>query len=258
MNIRIIGYGRLAKAMAFIWKKEHQLHISSPSLSQKHDENCTHELDNTQALDHQDMIVLAVKPKLIASVIKEITPYLKPNSLIVSLAAGVTLDTLKKRLPKHVNVIRAMPNIASELGLSATLLFGKETLSANQISSVEHCFKPLGSIDWVNSDDLLDIGTILAGSGPAYVFYIMQGLKESAVRLGMSEKLAERLIIQTFLGASQLALQKTISLQELQQQVTSPQGTTAAALSVLEDKQMFNLLDDALSAAWNRVLELRQ
>ena len=258
MNIRLIGYGRLAKSLATIWHKHHQLIVSSPTLETKTLELGIRTLsDNTMHLHQQDLIVLAVKPKLITHVLDEIRAQLAPSSLIVSLAAGVTLDTLKQHTPHHSQVIRAMPNIAAEVGQSATLLLKSGNLSPQQSFIIEQCFQQCGLIEWVSNDEVLDLGTILAGSGPGYVFYMMRALQESVTALGMPTEIAKTLVQQTFLGASLLATHKSESLLELQQQVTSPKGTTAAALEVFDKYHLDQQLHEALNAAWQRVLELR-
>ena len=254
MHIRFIGYGRLAKSIITTWAKHHQITISSPRLSQgliaSHIQTTS---DNTALLDTADIIVLAVKPKMIASVLKEIQPFLNPNTVIISLAAGLTLDRLKTLCPSHSKIIRAMPNIAAEVGRSTTLLLCPSSLQA----IVEPLFLEIGAIHWVEQDDLLDIGTILAGSGPAYVFYLMRALQDIGITLGMPESLCKSLVQETFLGASVLSLEKTDSLHDLQQQVTSPQGTTAAAIHVLETQHVHESLKQAVLAAWQRIQELR-
>lgn len=257
MNIRIIGYGRLAQQIVKTWATHHHLTISSPNIQKTQDHTFKIADNNTLFLDDQDLIVLAVKPKIIDLVINEITPFLNEKTLIVSLAAGITLNHLKTSLPKNVNVIRAMPNIASGLGQSASLLLGKENLCSQQINQLEMTFSQLGTIHWVSDDNQLDIGTILAGSGPAYVFYIMDALQQSAINLGLPESLAKQLVTQTFLGASMLAQLDHQSLNQLQEQVTSPKGTTASALAVFENKQLKKCLDEAINAAWQKVIKIR-
>jgi pyrroline-5-carboxylate reductase len=257
MKIRIIGYGKLAQLMVKIWQKHHHLSISSPSLENSKTEHYITSNNNTLFLEHQDMIVLAVKPKMISIVLNQIEPFLSKDTLLVSLAAGITLDKLKQLVPKEISFIRAMPNIASELGQSATLLLGKTQLKSQKISAIEHCFSQLGSIDWVEDDNQLDIGTVIAGSGPAYVFYIMESIQNSAIELGLPKPLAQKLVKQTFLGASMMAIHQNQSLKQLQEQVTSPQGTTAAALAVMEHQQLNLTLDQAIQAAWQKVLDIR-
>lgn len=257
MNIRIIGFGRLAKNIVNTWKRMHQITVSSPNLIESHTIGCQIADNNTHLLTEQDMIVLAVKPKVIDLVIQEIRPFLEEKALIVSLAAGITLKHLKNALPKHVNIIRAMPNIAAGIGQSASLLLGKETLQNSQVTLLENSFSQLGTIHWVTNDNQLDVGTVIAGSGPAYVFYIMDALQQSAVNLGLPEQIAQQLVEQTFLGASTIALKENLSLKQLQEQVTSPQGTTASALAVFERTQIATCLDEAIKAAWQKVLEIR-
>ena len=259
MNIRIIGFGRLAKCFVPIWKKQHQLVISSPNIQTDLDLPMIYfTQNNTEMLENQDIIVLAVKPKIIKTILKNISSLISKNTIIVSVAAGVSLESLQAEISKDHLIIRAMPNIAAEIGQSATLLFTNQSLHQQQKHCIESVFSELGLIHWVSNDDSLDLGTIFCGSGPAYVFYIMRAFAESMIDMGMSQGVAEQLVKQTFIGASLLSQHKTDSLLALQQQVTSPQGTTAAAIEVFEQHQLNNQLHDALCAAWQRVLSLRQ
>jgi pyrroline-5-carboxylate reductase len=259
LNIRVIGYGRLAKTLVHIWKTQHHLVISSPTLKDSIESpnmQLTH--DNSKMLENQDFIILAVKPNLIKTILQEMIPFISPKTVIVSVAAGITLDTIQTGIPKEYLIIRAMPNIAAEIGQSATLLLSNQSLAQEQCQRIESVFSELGLIDWVSTDDILDLGTILCGSGPAYVFYIMKAFKDSIVEMGMPKTIAEQMVKQTFVGASLLSQHKTESLLELQQQVTSPHGTTAAALEIFNQAQLPVQLHDALFAAWQRVVSLRQ
>ncbi len=259
MNIRIIGYGRLAKTLVHIWKNQHQLVISSPTLqSSIESPNIVLTNDNSKMLEHQDFIILAVKPKLIKTILQEIIPSISPKTVIVSVAAGITLEALQIDIPNEHLIIRAMPNIAAEIGQSATLLLSNQTLKHEQLFKIESLFSELGLTAWVSNDDVLDLGTIICGSGPAYVFYIMKAFEDGIVEMGMPKNIAEQMVKQTFVGASLLSQQKKESLLQLQQQVTSPQGTTAAALDVFNQAKLPIQLHDALFAAWQRVLSLRQ
>lgn len=258
MNIRMIGYGRLAKAIAHLWAIENKVIVSSPSqIHQCLDNGIETRQCNKRDLQFSDVVVLAVKPGLIETVLHEISPFLASDVLIVSLAAGVTLSQIKALIPEHTQVVRAMPNINAQVQASASLLLKNHDLSQKHVEILEKLFACLGSVDWVCTDDALDIGTILVGSGPAYVFYFMDAFVQSAIELGMSESLAKKLIVQTFLGSSQLAHDKNIGFQEFIAQVASPKGTTSAALEVMEKQEIPQSLDKAIQAAWQRVLALR-
>lgn len=249
MKIRIIGYGRLAQSLVPNWIKNHDIVASSPNIQSHTKIHCIHE--NKQFLD-ANVIILCVKPQLIGTVLSEIGMHIPNHSVIISTAAGLSLKQIKGYLSSSIQVYRAMPNIAASIGKSATLLYGD-----SHSSLVESLFLEIGQIDWVDNDDILDLGTILAGSGPAYFYYFMQQLQKSIVDLGMPEDLAKKLILQTGLGATQLAQQASISLEALQQQVTSPKGTTAAAIDIFENAHLGEILQDGLNAAWQRVLKLR-
>jgi pyrroline-5-carboxylate reductase len=254
----MIGYGRLAKALAAQWVKTHRVIVSSPSQIHACLENGIETRNcNLKDLEEADVIVLAVKPAKMTEVISELSEVIAKDTLIISLAAGVTLSNLKNICPNHLAIIRAMPNINAQVQASATLLLKDNQLSQKHIQMAVMLFSSLGTIDWALNDDALDIGTILAGSGPAYVFYLMEAFQQSAMHLGMSEALAKKLIVQTFLGSAKLAHEKNICFQDFIAQVASPQGTTAAALEVMKSQEIPKSLDKAIQAAWQRVLSLR-
>lgn len=256
MNIRFIGYGNLAKSIIATWKKQHRITISTPNITAKTDGNlifCNH---NQAFLNEQDLIVLAVKPKLIHAILSEIKAFVLPNTIIISLAAGITLNEMANKFP-HLQIIRAMPNIAAEIGESATLLLKNPLISEENHQKIENLFLELGSVDWVLEDNILDLGTILAGSGPAYVFYLLRAFQESAESLGMPSNICKKIVLQTFLGATHLAKNSNDSLLNLQNQVTSPQGTTEAALKIFSDLHLEQNIQKALEAAWQRIQTLR-
>jgi pyrroline-5-carboxylate reductase len=204
-------------------------------------------------LDKQDCYILAVKPKNIAAVIQEIASKIPKNRPLVSLAAGITLPQLQNLLPGHPLIIRAMPNIAGIIGESATVILAKQ-----QPQMIHDLFCDLGTVNWVNDDKTLDLATILIGSGPAYVFSLMQAFQQAIEKLGMPSELSQPLVEQTFLGAVRLSQDSSLSLTELTAKVTSPQGTTAAALAVLAENDIDKSIFQALSAAWQRIEELRR
>lgn len=258
MNIRIIGYGRLARSLVAHWQNKHCIFISSPRLTEATlTPNLKTHFDNMWALDKQDIVILAVKPQLISTIIQEIKSSLKPNTLIVSLAAGVTQTQLHGLIPQDCKISRAMPNIAAEVQSSFTLLRQDERLSEQDCSKIESLFKINGPTYWVDDDKLLDLGTIIAGSGPAYVYFMMRAFQTAAVDLGCPEDLAKKMVLQTFIGASKLAQEKDISLSELQNQVTSPKGTTAAAIAIFEREELDKTIIAAIEHAWERVLGIR-
>jgi len=255
MKIRIIGYGRLAKAIIQPWLGQHEITVSAPSLVQKQESLLNTTPSNVEMLDTQDCLLLAVKPQFILPILASISTVLPAELPIISLAAGICLKDMQKTLPQSRFIGRAMPNIAAEIGLSATLLYSDQ---AEEFTWATELFSTLGNVYWVDSDDLLDLGTILSGSGPAYIFYFMQALSQAAHQLGMPLDLAQNLIEQTVLGAVKLRLEKNLDLEQLSAQVQSPQGTTAAALAVLEQGQFKELITQALQQAWQRLLDIRR
>lgn len=252
----MIGYGRLGKILAEQWCQKHHIVVSSPTQLDAQEKNGTiTKKSNRLALD-ADILVLAVKPALIGPVLEEIIPILKQNTCIVSLAAGITLEQLTAKSPQY-QFVRAMPNINAEVQSSATLLLKDPQLSPKKQELIEELFSSIGDIYWVENDELLDIGTILAGSGPAYVFYLMDAFQNAAQALGMDLELSQKLIVQTFLGSAKLAKQNQQPFTKLSENVISPKGTTAAALDILSKNQIDNSIHQALESAWQKILELR-
>ncbi|EKE09386.1 MAG: pyrroline-5-carboxylate reductase [uncultured bacterium] len=200
-----------------------------------------------------DLIVFAVKPARLS----EILPAYKPfETLVVSVAAGKQISFYEALLSPRARVVRAMPNLPVSVRQGVIGFYAHATLSAIERARLETAFKELGLIFWVGSDDEIDKMTALIGSGPAYVFYLMEGFIEAALSLGFSESAALKISLQTFLGASTYASFSQTSPKSLRKKVTSPQGTTAEALKVLERGHVYTLLKDAVKAAYKRAREL--
>ena len=258
MKIRIIGNGRLAKSLIHQWQNEHAIIVSAPSLKNetihKHLQTCT---SNASHISDAKLIILAVKPALITTVLKEIYHRLSKDTLIISLAAAIDLDTLEKECPENVYITRVMPNIASEVKESASIaLKNPNSLSEHQ-NIIEELFLTCGTLDWVALEEHLDLATILASSGLAYVFYFMEALEESATAMGLPEHMSLKLVKQTFKGALGLSEQDIYSLKQRREQVTSPKGITASAINVFENEDLGQIITLALKAAWEKTQKIQ-
>jgi len=202
-----------------------------------------------------DIILFAVKPTLL----KEVLPAYKAfNSLLISVAAGKSLSFYEKILPSSLPFIRAMPNTPVNIHKGTIGLLTQAKLAQDQKDKVEACFQGLGFCLWVKSDDELDKLTAISGSGPAYVFAMIEALAQSAESLGFDKRTSLSLSLQTFLGAANYAFQSEDHPSLLRQRVTSPQGTTAAALRELEAGGLNDLINTAVRAAYHRARELRK
>lgn len=201
-----------------------------------------------------DILIFAVKPQLLEEILPLYASY--QRSLIISLATGKSLSFYQNILDPSTPLIRAMPNTPVEVHQGVIGLLTQASLTENQQAMVKACFQGLGYCLWVNEDDELDRLTAISGSGPAYVFRMMEALTHSAEALGFDKETALDLSRHTFLGAAMYAQQSVAPPALLRQHVTSPQGTTAAALNVLETGGLGTLMDRAIEAAYKRAKEL--
>lgn len=200
-----------------------------------------------------DVIFFALKPSVLEAVLPAYAPY---QSLFVSVATGKPLSFYQELLPSAAGIIRAMPNTPVSVHQGVIGLLTHATLTATHQGMLRTCLQDLGFCLWVASDNELDKLTAISGSGPAYVFAMMEALAEGAKSLGFHEETATMLSLQTFLGAATYAQQSKESPAQLREQVTSPQGTTAKALKVFEAAGLGNIFQMAVRAAYERAKEL--
>lgn len=258
MNITFIGYGAMAKAIASGLLKQgtHHLSASSPSLIPGLSaDGIQYFCDNRLAIENADMIILAVKPMIMREVLEQISPHFPKDCCLISVAAGLTLSWFAKYCPKGTPVIRTMPNLPAQVGFAATPMIANSEVSAWQHQAAELIFSSIGITTWVDQELDMDTLTALSGSGPAYVFLFMQSMIDAAVQLGLNEQVAKLFTEQTVQGALMLSKQGDLSLNQLQTKVTSPKGTTAAALACLHHT-LPRLIFEAMSAAKGRAHEL--
>jgi pyrroline-5-carboxylate reductase len=260
-RIGFIGGGNMARAMIHgLLAMGHAadcLAVSNPhqeKLIHFRDELGIHATTDNKALAIDcDVIVLSVKPQKIIDVAKEIQPVLATHqALVISVAAGVSCDRLQNALGDAVHLCRAMPNLPAMVQSAATGLFATKAILDTEYDLAEQIMRAIGMVVWVDSEDKLDIVTALSGSGPAYLFYMMEALSEAAVELGLDEAQAMLLTKQTFLGAAHIAMQTEMPIDLLRQNVTSPGGTTEAGLAALSDNQATQTIKAAVKAAYER------
>jgi pyrroline-5-carboxylate reductase len=211
-------------------------------------------LDAAEAAEGRDVVVIAVKPKDMAGLLRQIAPVVSPDQVVVSLAAGVPLAVMEIALP-GVPVVRAMPNTpaAVDEGMTAYCLGTHADADAGDEAAAV-----LGAVGETIelSEDLLDAVTAVSGTGPAYIFLLAEAMTEAAIREGLPHHAAERLVDQTVRGAGILLQSSEKSAFRLRAEVTSPGGTTAAAMHTLENRGFRALVEDAVRAAANRSHEL--
>lgn len=204
-------------------------------------------------------IVLAVKPQIIGSVAPALHPLIGPDTLVISIAAGTTLKTLAELTGGHARLIRSMPNTPAAVGRGATVMVARPEVSAEERALTKTLLSAVGSAYEVDNEAHMDAVTALSGSGPAYVFYMIECLARAGTELGLPEALALDLARDTVAGAGELAKRSQEHPSTLRVQVTSPNGTTAAGLGVLMSEQgLAPLIRATLTAAADRSRELGQ
>lgn len=215
--------------------------------------------DNADVAPESDLLVLAVKPNLIADVLNALAAQKNldlARPLWLSIAAGVTLSRISERLPAAARIVRAMPNTPALVHAGATAFFANPHCSGADRELAKTLFESVGLAWEATSEDLLDAVTGLSGSGPAYVFYFLMELIAAGESVGLPRAAAERLSFQTVFGAAKMALETPVAPEELKARVTSPGGTTMAGLKHLEDGRLRDALREAVAAATKRSKEL--
>lgn len=212
---------------------------------------------NEQIAQQADVIVLAVKPQVMAPVCAALAESLgSRRPLIVSIAAGITIAALERWFGTEAALVRCMPNTPALVGSGASGLFANPQVSADQRAIADQLLGAVGIALWVESEGDIDAVTALSGSGPAYFFLMMEAMQDSAVKLGLPADVAKALTYQTALGAAQLAAASDESTSQLRRNVTSPNGTTERAIHHFEAGGLRELVDGALKAAHARSIEL--
>lgn len=206
-------------------------------------------MDNKAVIDASDIVIFAVKPQIIGSVLKETADSLDLSKLIISIAAGVPLAALEKVLRKELRLIRAMPNVCVAVEAGATAITASAGVKPEDVEMARTVFQSVGRCIVLKEDHLLDAVTGLSGSGPAYIFLILDALSDAGVKMGLFREDARELAAQTVLGAAKMLLDTGLNPGQLKDMVTSPGGTTIAGLHALEKGALRATLINAVEAA---------
>ncbi|MCI0510096.1 pyrroline-5-carboxylate reductase [Chromohalobacter marismortui] len=213
--------------------------------------------DNDVAVEHADVVVLAVKPQVMREVCHELRDSVqRQRPLIVSVAAGLSAETLDNWLGGNMAVIRCMPNTPSLVGQGAAGLYANARVSEEQKRLATSLLETVGLVEWVADEHLLEAVTAVSGSGPAYFFLIMEALEDAGKKLGLPADSARRLALQTAYGAASMARESEFEPAELRRRVTSPNGTTERAINSFEDDGLRQLFEHATQACATRAREL--
>ncbi|MEE8567981.1 MAG: pyrroline-5-carboxylate reductase [Anaerolineales bacterium] len=211
--------------------------------------------DNREALKEAGIVVLSVKPQMLAAVISDLRGLIPPEALVLSIVAGAKIDTIEQGLD-HKAIVRSMPNTPAQIGEGITVWTASEAVSEEQLEQARTILTALGEEIWVDDEDYLDMATALSGTGPAYVFLFLEAMVDAGVHLGFPRYVAEKLVIQTLRGSVEYVRQAPDHLARLRNQVTSPGGTSAEALYFLERAGFRTALSRAIWAAYQRSLTL--
>lgn len=263
-RLGFIGAGKMATALAQGWiaagliRKEDctasDLNLDARQAFQKATGIATGD-DNRKVVTSSSLLVLAIKPQNMTDVLRELTPALTPNHLVVSIAAGVTLQKLSRGLGDSSRIIRVMPNTPALVQACAAAYTANKHATAEDVALIDQLLNAVGKAMPVE-EKLLDAVTGLSGSGPAYVFTIIEALSDGGVLMGLPRNVATKLAAQTVFGAAKMALETGTHLAVLKEQVTSPGGTTIAGLQAMEQGGLRAALMEAVAAATKRANEL--
>lgn len=210
---------------------------------------------NARAVDGAKLVVLGVKPAGIVELAREIAPHLATDAVVVSIAAGTTTASIEAALPASASVVRAMPNTPSTVGLGVTGVAGGSRASEADVALVARMFEAVGEVIVLDESQIDALSTI-SGSGPAYVFLLIEELTKTAERMGFTAEQAATMVQGTFRGATELLAADGSEPAELRRRVTSPKGTTEQAIGVLQEADLGAVFDRATAAALARAQEL--
>jgi len=264
INIAFIGSGTMAEAMIRgLLNKEivAATHIiaSGPranrgqQLLERHGIRVT--VDNNQAAEEGQIVVLAIKPQVLSTVVREIRGHLRRQDLVLSILAGTPIRKIADGLA-HAAVVRAMPNTPAQIGQGITVWTITPEVTEVQKAQAQAILGSLGQEIFVEDEDYLDMATALSGTGPAYVFLLMEAMIDAGVHMGFSRRVASQLVFQTMRGSVAYAAQSNKHVAELRNQVTSPGGTSAEALYHMEKGGLRTVISRGIWAAYQRSIAL--
>lgn len=262
-NISFIGGGNMAQAIigGLIANQFPKSQISVSAPSEKTRDVLTQYgiqvfADNAEAVANADVVVLAVKPQILPIVLQELKTQLQ-DKLLISIIAGVETAMIAQ-LAQNSRVIRVMPNTPSLIQMGANGVYADQHVSEEDRALATQIVEATGLVVWVEQESQIDAVTAVSGSGPAYFFYMMDSMIRAGKNLGLTQEVATQLTLQTALGAAKMAQQSQFTPAELRKKVTSPNGTTQAALEVFDRMHISQNIQVALAAAQKRSQELAQ
>ena len=264
-RIAFIGAGNMAASLIGGLRAKGldaaQIRASDPGAETRARVNAEHGIevfaDNSDAIQGAEVIVLAVKPQAMKAVCEALRPSLKPNQLVVSIAAGITCASMNNWLGAQP-IVRCMPNTPALLRQGVSGLFATAQVSTEQRKQAQELLSAVGIALWLDEEQQLDAVTAVSGSGPAYFFLLIEAMTAAGVKLGLPADIAAQLTLQTALGAAHMAVASDVDAAELRRRVTSPAGTTEAAIKSFQAGGFEALVEKALGAAAHRSAEMAE
>jgi len=263
-RIAFIGGGVMAESMIKALLDKHlvspsRLTVTGPRRERRAELAKTYgivaHVANAEAAAAADVVVLSVKPQVLPTVMKELRGKLRKDQLVISIVAGANMRALETGLA-HPAIVRAMPNTPAQVGMGITVWYPSPAVTAAQREHTKAIVAALGEELMVEDESYIDMATALSATGPTYVFLLMEALVDAGVHLGFSRRVAEELVLRTVEGSALFARKSGRHLAELRNMVTSPGGTSAAAIYQLEKGSLRTVLSKAVYAAHQRAMEL--
>ncbi len=264
MRIAFIGGGNMATALiSSLFASRHnvdRIQVADPGtearerLRRRWPVHCFEKASD--AIKGMEAIVLAVKPQVLPLVLEEIGELVSSEQLVISIVAGIHTSQIAAQLKSNSPIVRTMPNTPALIGLGITGMYARVNCSLAQRELTQKLMESAGEVVWLDKESLLDVVTAVSGSGPAYFYYLVECLRKAGTRLGLPADVASKLALYTAYGASTMAVKSDADVTELRQQVTTPGGTTEAAMEQLDIGHFEQLIDKAITAATQRGQEL--
>lgn len=265
-NVAFIGSGMMGGAIihALLENKElapEQLVASDPMVKRRELLRSKYGIrtteDNLEAARDADLVVLAVKPQVLPSVMVDLYGSIRKEALVISIIAGTPIASMQAGLG-HTAIVRTMPNTPAQVGEGMTSWTASEAVTEEQRSQTRAILQTMGIEMFFKNEDALDMATAISGTGPTYAFLLMEALMDAAVHMGMSRAEARPMVIQTVLGSAKFAMESDKHMAELRNMVTSPGGTSAEAIYQMEKGGMRTILSKAVWAAYQKARLLGQ
>ncbi|HLR15586.1 MAG TPA: pyrroline-5-carboxylate reductase [Bacillota bacterium] len=264
-KIAFIGAGSMGEAILSGLIAKHVVDASQIYVTNKTDENRLQELEETyhihtsynkeEVIKDASVVLLTMKPYDLDDALTSIRSYITEDQLVISVAAGQPIDHIAGLLKGGNPIVRAMPNTSASIGLSATALSAGKQVNAQERKMATKLFETIGHSDWIDEEDM-HIITSIAGSGPAYFYYLVEEMEKAAIASGLDPQTASTFIRQTILGAGHMLQNKEITAAELRKRITSPNGTTEAGIRALDDHNFAEAVHACVQSAKDRSIEL--